>query len=156
MNNLIKSSVLVLALSTASPAAAKSLSISVALNPYRGNAAYAAAYIVDPKGHYVTTVYAAGSRLKYLAHLQRWYRMVSRSGKGIDGSTGASIGSAGGFRTAVSIPDKMINAGYTLRIETAVENQRYYANDASIKLDSMNKGKSVSGEGYVKSLSVKF
>jgi hypothetical protein len=156
MRTLLSSSVLVSALAVASPATAKDLSVSVTLDSYNGPAAYVAAYIVDGKGNYVSTIYAAGSRDKYLRHLARWYRMVARSGNGIDGSTGASIGSGGSLNTSVTIPDKMIDAGYQVIVETAVEEQANIPVDASIALDSANNGKSVKGTGYVNSLSVKF
>lgn len=156
MRVIFTTSLMAVALAVAGPVQAKSVSLSVSIKSYRGNPAYVAAYIVGPKGEYVSTVYAAGSRSNYLADLTRWYRMMKRSGRGIDGATGASVGSGSGFRTTVNIPDKMFDAGYTLRIESAVEDQKYVPNDAAIKLDLASNGKASAGVGYVKSLSIKF
>lgn len=153
----LKAAAIVTALSVATPAlAGQTLSLKGNIKSYYGNRAYAVAYIVDPNGRYVTTIYAAGSRAKYFRHLSRWFRMFSRSGKGVDGSTGASLGSRQSFSSRANIPSKMINAGYVLRVETAVEGQNYFPNDISIPLDDAHRGKSVQGNGYVNSMTVNF
>ena len=133
----------------ASSAQAATSSLAVSMKPYRGPAAYVVAYVVGRTGQYVSTVHVAGNRAKYQADLSRWYRLMQRSGRGIDGSTGASVGSGRAFSTPVRIPTKMLNAGYVLRVESAVEDGRYYPNEASIPLTTANLGKPVAGTGYV-------
>jgi Predicted periplasmic protein (DUF2271) len=130
--------------------------LSVNLKRYWGTEAYAAAYIVGPTGEYIATIYAAGSRMKYFRHMQRWFRMLQRSGRGVDGSTGASIGSGGYFRTSVDVPDEMLNAGYVLRVETSVENQSYFPDDAAVALDDAHNGQLVTGTGYIDSMKISF
>ena len=156
MNNLMKSAVFASALMLAGPALAKQLSVTVSLKSYRGDKAYAVAYIVDPKGKYVSTVHAAGKKNKYLNDMKRWYRMMKRSKQGIDGTTGASVGSGRQFKTRVEIPDEIFDAGYTLRVATVVEDRRYYKNDARIVLSQKNNNKSVAGSGYVNKLTIKY
>jgi len=153
----LKAAALVVALSVASPAlAAKTLSFSGTMKSYSGNRAYAVVYLVDSDGQYVSTIYAAGSKGKYFKHLSRWKRMYARSGKGVDGSTGASLGSTQSFSSSVNIPDKLIDAGYVLRVETAVENQNYFPEDVVIPLDSAHNGAAVTGSGYVGTMKVDF
>ena len=156
MNSLMKSAVFASALVLAGPVLAKPLSVTVSLKSYRGDKAYAVAYIVDPKGKYVSTVHAAGKKNKYLNDMKRWYRMMKRSKQGIDGSTGASVGSGKQFEASVDIPDELLDAGYTLRVETVVEDRRYHKNDASITLDQKNNNQSVTGSGYVDQLTITY
>ncbi len=156
MTPTIKALALVAALGLASPVAAKTLNFTVAIKNYSGNNTYFAAYVVDANGGYVATLHAAGSRQRYLGDLSRWARLISRSGRGVDGTTGASVGSGQSVSGSVFIPDNMFNAGYVLRVETAVENQNYVPNDAAITLEDANNGKSVGGTGYVKSLSISY
>ncbi|MFQ5623597.1 MAG: DUF2271 domain-containing protein [Paracoccaceae bacterium] len=157
MNTALKVASLVAALSLGSPvSAAKALSITTAMASYNGNRAYAVVYIVDSRGKYIGTIYAAGQRAKYFSHMSRWHRMFSRSGRGVDGTTGASVGSGQSFSTTMNIPDTLINAGYVLRIETVVENQRYFPKDVSIPIDNAHNGKIVFGNGYVDTAIIKY
>jgi len=146
----------VAAVSLTNPALAGNLMISVDMKSYHGQQAYLAAYIVGPDDEYVATVYVAGTRMNYLRHMSRWFRLVQRSGRGIDGASGASIGSRRSITTQIGIPDQMLNAGYTLRVESSVENQNYFPNDASVALDDAHDGKPVAGTGYVQSLKISY
>lgn len=165
MNNFLKNAVTASLLSgsaaligsyaPAAAAAAGDMTVTVTMKSYSGNEAYAAAYIVGPDGAYVTTVYVAGARAQFQRDLLRWSRLMERVGRGIDGITGASVGSGQSFTTSLSIPSKLMNAGYKLRVETAVENGQYYPGDAVVPLDDAQLGKAVAGTGYVQTLTIK-
>lgn len=156
MLNTLKAAAVVATIGFAVPAQARPVNVEVAMNPYSGQQAYMAAYIVDASGQYVATIMTAGSRSKYLADLSRWCRMFQRAGGRVDGTSGASIGSGQSMQTQVDIPDAMLNAGYTLRIETAVENQRYFPDEAAVVLEDATNGKPVAGAGFVQSVTVAY
>jgi len=156
MNTTFKATALLVALTLGAPAMARPVDIAVKMKSYSGQQAYFAAYIVDANGQYVSTVLTAGGSGQYFEHISRWYRMFQRAGRRVDGRSGASIGAGRTMTGKVDIPDSMLNAGYTLRVETAVEHQRYMANDASVDLADGNNGKAVRGSGYVQSLTVSY
>jgi len=156
MNMLLKSTVFVSALALASPVAAKSMTLNVQMARYSGNRAFVVAYILGPKGEYVSTVYAGGSNGRYFQHMSRWYRLFMRAHRGVDGATGASVGSGSSFSTQFTVPDKMLGKGYTLRVATAVEGQYYVDKDASVALDAANNGKVIPGVHYINQISLNF
>jgi hypothetical protein len=156
MHATLKAAAFVATLAAAAPAEARPLSIQIQMKGYSGNPAYLAAYIVDGQGNYVATALTGGYREHYLAHLDRWYRLIIASRRQIDGTTAASVGSGGSLGTTFEVPDSYLNAGYTLRLETAVEGQSYVGNDAAVPLDDAHNGKAVAGRGYAKSLTVSY
>mgnify|MGYP005985723767 CR=1 FL=1 len=156
MTMILKSAVVVATLALASPLYAKPLSITVDMANFRGPPAYAAAYITDPNGQYVSTVYVAGHRGEYQADLRTWYRMIRRSGKGIDGTTGASVGRGGQFSTTVNVPDNLLNAGYTLHVETGVEDYGIVPDDVVVPLSDANNGTPVRGQRNVASATISY
>jgi len=156
MNMLLKSTVFVSALALASPVAAKSMTLNVQMAKYYGSRAFVVAYILGPNGKYVSTVYAGGSNGRYFQHLGRWYRLFMRAHRGVDGATGASVGSGARFSTKFTVPDKMLNKGYTLRVATAVEGQYYVDKDATVALDTANSGKVIAGIKYINQISLNF
>ncbi len=156
MMKTLKAAAVVAIVGLAMPAEARRVTVDVVMNSYRGNSAYLAAYIVDGSGRYVSTVLTAGTRSKYLADLSRWNRMFQRAGGKVDGTSGASIGSGQSISTQVEIPDSMLNAGYTLRIETAVENQRYLPDEAAVTIVDAINGIAMGGSGYVRSVTLTY
>lgn len=156
MSTLLKSAVVSLAMAMTSPAHAKQVTLRLNMANNYGPPAYVAAYILDPKGKYVSTVLVAGSRMQYLADLRTWYRLVRRSGKGIDGVTGASIGRGRSVAATVNLPDKVLSGGYTLHVETGVEDYGVARNDVVIPLDAASNGKTIPGTRFVKSASISY
>lgn len=132
-------------------ALAKPVTVTAQFADYGGYGAYAAVYVTDAQGKVVETLHVAGHKAKYYRHLQGWARGASGS---IDGLTGASIGSGGTLQVTADIADAMLNAGYQVRIDTAVEDGNDYAADAVAPLDAP--GKPAAGHGYVQSLTVSY
>ncbi len=128
---------------------ARPVKISTSLKAYGGNGAYLAIYITDASGKLQQTVRVAGSKAKYHRSLSAWYR---QSGGRIDGSTGASVGSGQALAVSVDIADALIDAGFQIRVDSAVEDMSDVPNDAIVDLKAANAGKPVSGKGYVQSL----
>jgi hypothetical protein len=71
MSNVFKATAVVIALGFGAPAQAAQLSLDLTMNNYYGNRAYLVAYVVDTNGQYVSTLYTAGQRERYLADLSR-------------------------------------------------------------------------------------
>jgi hypothetical protein len=128
---------------------ARPVKISTSLKAYGGNGAYLAIYITDASGKLQQTVRVAGSKAKYHRNLSAWYR---QSGGRLDGSTGASVGSGQTLAVSLDIADALIDAGFQIRVDSAVEDMADAPNDALVDLTTANAGKPVSGKGFVQSL----
>ena len=69
----------------------------------------------------------------------------------LDGVTGASVGSGRELKVTVEVADALIDAGYEIRIDSAVEDMRDNPADVRVPLTTSGAGKPVAGRGYVKS-----
>lgn len=133
-------------------AIARPVEITVEMKNFRGPKAYAGIYLVNPDGSFHSDLAVAGKEAKYQAHLRGWYRGVSRSGR-VDGVTGASVGGGRTITITADIADALINAGYKVQVDTAVEDFGEHRAEASV--DLAVSGQAVPGRGFVQSLSVK-
>ncbi len=157
MNALLKSTLFVGAMVMASPLLAKPMTLDVTMKNYYGAPAYVVVYIMDANDKYVSTVYLGGSYQQiFQQYMTRWYRMLKRSRRGIDGLTGPSVGAGRSFTASFNVPDKLLNKGYTLRVATAVEGQYYIDKDAEVILNDANNGKQVAGTKYVDQMQLNF
>ncbi|MBL4784688.1 MAG: DUF2271 domain-containing protein [Cohaesibacteraceae bacterium] len=154
----MKKLITILLLSTAlllpRAAIARDVIITAELKSYRGPGAYLAVYLTKPDGRYDSTLWIAGEKQKYYGHLRGWVRAVSRSGESVDGLTGASVGSGRTLNITANLSDAMIDAGYQIHVDTAVEDGGEHTNDAVVSLSKDNKGMTVGGRGFIRSLSV--
>ena len=132
-------------------AEARPVRITTTLNAYGGDGAYLAIYLTDKQGKLQQTIHVAGGKAKYHKHLSGWYR---QSGGRIDGTTGASVGSGKNLTISVEIADALIDAGFEIRVDSAVEKESDVPADARIAVSQANAGKPVTGRGYVKSLMI--
>ena len=144
MNKLAAALVLATALSVPSLAYAKDLTIEAQIATYRGPNAFLAIYVTKPDGSYDTTLWVAGQNQRYYRHLRNWVRGISSASGNIDGISGASVA------------DAMIDAGYQIHVDSAVENGGEYPNDVVMPLAQANSGHAAVGTGYVQSLTVTF
>ena len=156
MNLTLPAATLALSLTLAVAAQARPLAIDISMANYSGRQAFLVAYLVDAKGSYVSTLYAAGSSGQYFEHLDRWYRMFRRAHGTVDGTTGASMGAGDHSNVSVDVPDKLFNAGYTLRVESAVEGEFYVPDEAAVSLDDAHNGAATAGKSFVNALTLKF
>lgn len=149
--------ILALAGSTALPVAAQAREITLhtTLKEYRGNEAYLAIYVTDAQGHYQRTLHVSGKKAKYYKHLRDWVRTGNQRSE-YDGLTGASVGSGATLEVAVELEDALIDAGYEIRVDSAVENQN--DNRAEIRLPLTHQASSAGGsaQGYVDSFGYRF
>lgn len=144
---------LALLATTALPAIAEArmVQLTTTLKAYGGDGAYLAIYLTDANGKLEKTIRVAGPKAKYHKHLSAWFR---QSGGRIDGTTGASVGAGGTLKVSVEIADALIDAGYQIRIDSAVEKESDIPADVVAPLTAGNIGKPIPGKGYVQSLTI--
>ncbi len=135
-------------------AMARDVTIEATLTPYSGREAYLAVYLMDADGNYNSTLWVSGHKTKYYGALRGWVAGVSSAGGvNLDGITGASVGSGGTLTVHTDLADALIDAGYEIHIDTAVEHGGEYIDDAVIPLTSTPAR--VAGTGYIDSVSIK-
>ena len=119
------------------------------MSNYVGEGAYIVVSLINPKGQYEKTLYVMGDDKKWYKDIKEWYKFYKKKNK-VDAKTGASI--AGGDRsmTVLEIDDNKINAGYKIRFESAVENQKYHVTDAEISLTTEGLAEKTEGKGYIR------
>lgn len=153
MKTLLGTAALIMGLSLPTLTQAAEVTITTTLNAYSGNGAYLAFYLTDANGKYSKTLWVAGGKTKYYKHLLDWARGSGLKSTEYDGRTGASVTSGEQFTFKVNIEDALIDAGYLIRVDSAVEDQRDQRVDAELPLTRQGAGKSVAGRGYIKSIS---
>lgn len=155
MKNFITILLLGTAIATPNLALARDITISGQMASYSGPEAYLAVYLTDQSGAYASTLHVAGRKSKYYRQIGGWARLAARDANlQLDGITGASIGSGRSFSIDLSIADSLINAGYTIHIDTAVEHQGSVSDDVTLPLESNAAGIDVAGTGFVSSARV--
>lgn len=128
------------------------VTLSAQLKNYGGDGAYLAAYLTDAKGAYAGTLWVAGGKAKYYKHLSDWNRLSSGDARRLQGVTGASVGAGRTLKITVDLADALIDAGYEIRIDAAVENMRDSPSEVRVPLSSGNAGKPQPGKQYLQSL----
>ncbi len=122
----------------------------IQMNSYQGEKAYVIISLISPKGEYEKTLRVLGPDKQWFNTLKEWYKFQTKSKEKISAVTGASIG--GGDRAVVtlSIDSKKLNAGYTLRFESAVEEKLYHTKDAEVPLTTAGMAAKTDGKGYIR------
>lgn len=134
-------------------AQARSLTLNTQMQSYRGDGAYLAFYLTDANGKYHSTLWVAGKKAKYYKHLRDWNRGRSTDSASFDGITGASVGSGENLAVTVELADALLDAGYEIRVDSAVENKRDNAVDVKVPLTTQGAGQVSNGSGYIESFS---
>ncbi|MFE8069892.1 DUF2271 domain-containing protein [Marinobacteraceae bacterium S3BR75-40.1] len=138
-------------LALSEPAAAREVTFTTQLDSYYGDGAYLALYLTDSQGRYQGTLWVAGGKSKYYRHLRDWARGSRMASAAYDGLTGASVGSGRTLKITVDLADTLIDAGYQVRVDSAVEDMRENPADVIAPLTTEGAGQPVSGRGYVRS-----
>lgn len=149
MKKIISGACLAGALTLPALVQARPVVLTTVLQNYGGNGAYLALYLTDGAGKYHKTLWVAGKKAKYYKHLSDWARAGAR--QAIDGISGASVGSGKTLKVTVELADALLDAGYEIRIDSAVEDGRDTPADVRAPLTRQGAGKPVRGRGYVKS-----
>ena len=128
------------------------VTLTAQLKNYGGNGAYLAAYLTDAKGAYAGTLWVAGGKAKYHKHLSDWSRLSAGDAKRLDGVTGASVGAGRVLKVTADLADALIDAGYEIRVDAAVEDMRDSPSEVRLPLSTGNAGKAQPGKQYIQSL----
>ena len=140
----------------ANTASAAEVTFLVQLNEYDGDEAYFSLYLVDPSGRFVRTLWVSGDEARWYPDQPRWWKYVGRAQEDLLPVTGAST--AGGDRAVIRIEleDEFIDAAYSVRVDTSVEDQSNYPQDVETVLASEAQGEKIPGTGYVRYLRYKW
>jgi hypothetical protein len=130
---------------------ARPVTLTTELKSYAGNGAYLAIYVTNAMGQYKKTLWVAGKKAKYFTHLRDWARGSGMKASEFDGVSGASVGSGSTLKVTVELADALIDAGYEIRLDTAVEDLRDNPAEVRVPLTTKDKSKPVAGRGYIKS-----
>lgn len=154
MNNFLKISFLVLSVLFIKPnfvnAQNAKYKCMIQMTNYMGEGAYIVISLIDGKGQYEKTLYVLGPDKKWYNSLKEWHKFNNKKKDNISAITGASV--TGGDR-AVSIIDidkNKINAGYKLRFESAVEDQKYNVKDLEVPLTTEMLSAKSEGTGFIR------
>lgn len=129
---------------------ARPVVLETQLSAYGGDGAYLVVYLTDRAGAYHSTLWVAAPKKKYWTHLRDWYRATGGTAK-VDGISGASVGSGQTLKVTVELADALLDAGYEIHLDTAVESMRDNPSEAVVPLTAAGAGKVAVGRGYVKS-----
>ena len=132
-------------------AQAREVTFTTQLSNYGGDGAYLALYLTDADGQYHETLWISGEKSKYYKHLRDWARGSGLNRAEYDGLTGASVTSGRTLNVTLELQDALIDSGYQVRVDTAVEDMRDNRSDVVVPLTTEGSGKSVAGRGYVQS-----
>lgn len=138
------------ALAVPAIASARPVTLETQLTGYGGDGAYVAIYLVERGGRYQSTLWVAGRKAKYWRHLGDWYRASGGKAQ-VDGLSGASVGAGKTLKVTVEVADALLDAGYEIHIDTAVEDMKENPSEVVVPLTAAGAGKPVAGRGYVKS-----
>lgn len=122
----------------------------IQMTNYTGEAAYVVISLINPEGAYEKTLYVQGDDSEWYHDISDWWKFYGKKRNNLDAITGATI--AGGARTisVIDIEDSKIDAGYSIRFETAVEDQEYYTKDVEFPLTSENVKSKKEGSGFIR------
>ncbi|MEN9896126.1 MAG: hypothetical protein RIR97_1978 [Pseudomonadota bacterium] len=149
MNKMIATAGLVTGLFLATAAQSREVTLTTKMKTYSGNNAYVVIYVSDAAGKVQETLWMAGGKSRYYSHLTNWN--AASGSQSVDGITGASVGSGRSLTVKVDIADALIDAGYQIRLDSAVEDMTEKPSDVVVPLVSAGSGQAAAGRGYVKS-----
>lgn len=135
---------------------AREVSLTTQLSNYRGDGAYLAIYLTDSAGRYQRTLWVAGKKSKHYKHLSDWARGGGMKRSEYDGLTGASVLRGQTLKITVKLDDALIDSGYQIRIDSAVEDMKDHRADIIASLTTAGAGQLIKGRGYVQSFTYAF
>ena len=122
----------------------------VQMTNYNGEAAYMVVSLIDPQGNYQKTLYVFGDNGKYYDSLKKWFVFYQDKKEKIDAVTGASITQGDRKTITLNLNKNLLDQGYKIRFESAVEDKNYYTTDAEVPFSSESLKGKTEGSGYVR------
>ena len=117
---------------------------------YEGEGAYVVISIINSEGNYEETLFVQGKDSEWYSDITEWWKFYGKYRPNIDAISGETI--KGGERTVaiLKIPSEKIDKDYSIRFETAFEDQEYYETDVQFKLTSENLQNKTEGKGFIR------
>ena len=122
----------------------------IQMNSYQGEKAYVIVSLVNAKGVYEKTLKILGPDKQWFNTLKEWYKFQTRTKEKVNAVTGASIGGGDRAVFTIEVDKAKLNAGYTLRFESAVEEQKYHIKDLEVPLTTTGLAAKTDGKGYIR------
>lgn len=122
----------------------------IQMKNHEGPGAYVIVSLLNPDGEYDETLYVQGDDPEWYSDMEEWWQFYGKKRSNIDAITGATVSSGERKITSISIPTEKINAGYTLRFETAVEDHDYFKADIEIPATTKALKGKTEGKGYIR------
>ncbi|MEO5787888.1 MAG: DUF2271 domain-containing protein [Gelidibacter sp.] len=123
----------------------------IQMTNYTGEGAYIVISLINPKGDYEKTLYVQGDDAQWYNTIEDWWKKFhAKKRSNLDAITGATVSGGGRNITVIDIEDSKINAGYKIRFETAVEDQKYYTSDVEFELTSETVKSKKDGTGFIR------
>ena len=121
----------------------------IQMKGYNGEGAYVIVSLINPENKYEKTLYVNGDDDEWYVDITNWWSFYGKNRTDIDAITGATI--SGGKQTVclLEIDQDKIDKGYTVRFETAVEDEKYYPKDIEFELTTENLKSKKVGTGYI-------
>lgn len=144
---IVLAGLLLTAFTTSNTKAVKCL---IQLTNYAGEGAYVIVSLLNADGEYERTLYVQGKDSEWYSEIPEWWKFYGKYRPDIDAISGATV--SGGERTVtvLQIPEDKIDKGYSLRFETSVEDQEYYADDIQFELTTDNLKAKKEGKGFIR------
>ncbi|MEO5893161.1 MAG: DUF2271 domain-containing protein [Ferruginibacter sp.] len=122
----------------------------IQMTNYLGEGAYIVVSLINKDDAYTKTLYVLGADKKWYKTLKEWDKAYKKKPANISAVTGASV--SGGDRSVVTLEldNAIINAGYKLRFESAVEDKEYHVKDLEMPLTTESLGAKNEGKGYIR------
>lgn len=122
----------------------------IQMTNYTGEGAYVVVSLLNPNGEYEKTLYVQGTDTEWYSDITEWWQFYGKRRPDIDAISGETV--AGGERTisVLNIDANKIDSGYSIRFETAVEDQDYYPDDVQFKLTTESLTSKVEGKGFIR------
>ena len=117
---------------------------------YSGEGAYVVISLINPEGKYEKTLYIQGDDDEWYHDISEWWRFYGKTRTDIDAITGATIGGGERAINVIEIESDKIDAGYSIRFESAVEDKEYHTKDVEFLLTSENVKLKHEGSGYIR------
>jgi hypothetical protein len=122
----------------------------IQMTNYTGEGAYVIISLINPEENYEQTLYVQGKDSEWYSEITEWWKFYGKRRADIDAISGATISGGGRTVSLLQIPSDKIGTGYSIRFETAVEDQEYYTKDVQFELNAENIKSKIAGNGFIR------
>lgn len=129
---------------------AKKYKCLIQMKNYTGEKAYVIVSLINPNGEYEETLYVNGKDDEWYNEISDWWKFYGKKRNNLDAISGATIGGGERSVNVITIDEDKIDKGYSLRFETAVEDQEYHTKDVEFKITPATLKGQQEGKGFIR------